>query len=301
MATLSTALASSFASTSSGAEAALTLHTTTDARAANPLLMAPSTVLLQRRFKTHTPLQVDTWQAALECSGLVERYPRLVQSVEEGFIVGVPPLSWTFVPLNSSSMKMYAEAFEKIVRHELEMEQYIGPFLRATLESLIGLFQTSPLSLTPKPKPNAFCLIQNFLYPYTSTDNYRSLNSYINSDDYPCMWATFTAISLMLSRLPSGSQVAVRDVSEAYRIISLHPSQWPGTIIRYSENDQFIVDTSAAFGLASNTGVFGHKGDALADYLRFCSMIDEKWVDDYLVSRILREHIAAHNSSGAAI
>jgi len=58
-----------------------------------------------------------------------------------------------------------------------------------------------------------------------------SNNSYINSDEFPCSWGTFSTVALLIVLLPSDSQVSVRDVAEAYRIAPVTPSQWPGLVI----------------------------------------------------------------------
>ncbi|GJE95662.1 hypothetical protein PsYK624_118480 [Phanerochaete sordida] len=213
----------------------------------------------------------------------------------------MPAISHTYAPRNSSSLDVHRVAFESIVARELSLGRFLGPFSQASIESYIGHFQTSPISLTPKPhKPDKFRLVQNFSFPHTPRNGTRSLNSFVSSDDYPCTWGTFNTTALMLSRLPPGSQAAVRDIAEAYRNLPLHPSQWPGAVVRYSDADEFLLDTNTAFGFTSNAGVFGYPGDALSDVLRFVGMLNEKWIDDYLVARILCAHIDAYNASNAA-
>ena len=75
-------------------------------------------------------------------------------------------------------------------------------------------------------------------------------------------------IALIVWHLPGGSQVAVCDVAEAYRIMPIYKSQWLGTVVRTSERDEFSVDICTAFGVASNAEVYGHLADAEADVMR---------------------------------
>jgi hypothetical protein len=89
-----------------------------------------------------------------------------------------------------------------------------------------------------------------------------SINSAINSDHFPCTWGSFSVISLLLFRLPPGSQAAVRDAKEAYRTIPIKPSQWPGIVVRLQGEDRFAIDTRNCFGLASGAGCYGRIGDA---------------------------------------
>ena len=191
--------------------------------------------------------------------------------------------------------------FQKIVDHEFATGRYIGPFTCCEIEQLLGPFQTSPLSLIPKPyKPSVFRLIQNFSFPYTSSPSHTSINSYIHSDDFPCTWGTFPIFSFLVSNLPPGSQAAVRDVSEAYRTIPLHPSQWPGTVVRISNNDSFAIDTQGAFGTGSAPGTYGNLQDGGVDIMRHSGLGPiSKWVDDHVFFRLLRDHLQHYNQKRA--
>lgn len=116
-----------------------------------------------------------------------------------------------------------------------------------------------------------FRLVQNLSYPYTISNVFSnvhtSINASIDSDFFPCTWGTFTATSLLISCLPPGSQMAVRDIHEAYRTIPLVPDQWPGTVIQIAEDDQFAINLSNCFGLSSAGGVWGELADALCDIM----------------------------------
>ncbi|KAE8238245.1 hypothetical protein A4X06_0g8916 [Tilletia controversa] len=75
---------------------------------------------------------------------------------------------------------------------------------------------------------------------------------------------------------------AVRDVANAFRLVPLHPSQWPGIVVR-GLDDRFYIDQFLGFGLAPATGVWGRVADALADILRAHGIGPIlKWVDDFL-------------------
>lgn len=204
------------------------LSTSTSVQAVGRNLTELATVLSDRRTRAFTPLRAAGWATALNTAGLSQRYPSLVQNIAAGFSVGFPTISQTYSPLNHPSLITHASAFAASVTHELVTKRYLGPFSQTEVESLIGPFHTSPLSIIPKPhKPNSFRIIQNFSFPYNPVGDVSSMNAGINSDLYPCTWGTFTVVSLLFSQLPPGSQAAVRDVAEAYR--SIPPSgqaQW---------------------------------------------------------------------------
>ncbi|KAL7282059.1 hypothetical protein ACG7TL_003527 [Trametes sanguinea] len=243
-----------------------------------------------------TPLRADEWESQLRVAGLLDTYPHLVPSIRHGFISDIPSIYRTFTPLNSPSLFSPAGEFQRIIDHEFATGRYIGPFSRLSLESLIGPFQSSPLSLIPKPhKPHVFRLIQNFSFPRQPSNGISSINYHIDPANFPCTWGTFHAFALLCWRLPPGSQGAVRDVAEAYRIIPLHHSQWPGTVVRLGD-DQFAVDTCAAFGVGSHAGLYGSLADACTDIMRARGLGPmAKWVDDTVFLRIRREHLVSYN------
>ncbi|KAJ3472926.1 hypothetical protein NLI96_g13198 [Meripilus lineatus] len=242
----------------------------------------PSTVISRRRTEALTPLIAEAWRSALAAANLASKYPSIPTGIARGFHVGIPPIPTTRTPPNSPSFQEHISQFDAILSHELSSGRYLGPFPRDTVEALIGPFQSSPLSIIAKPhKPNAYRLIQNFSHPHTNLP-YPSINSAINSDDFPCTWGTFNTICVIIWNLPKNAQAAVRDVAEAYRTIPLYPSQWPGAVVRTGK-EEFCIDTAAAFGVASNAGAYGHVADAGADIMRSRGLGPiSKWVDDHV-------------------
>ena len=251
----------------------------------------------RRRTEPCTPYRADVWERKLADSGLDKRYPLLVHSLRTGFVIGMPRFLATRTPDNSPSVNQQARILENIIQDELRKGRYLGPFAQHELEAVIGPFQSSPISLVPKPhKPSVFRLVQNFSYPHTPRRGHQSVNSALQSDDFPCTWGTFTAMALLCARLPPGSQAAVRDVAEAYRTIPLHPSQWPGTVIKLVDHDQYVLDSNAAFGAAPNAGLYGGVTDAGADLMRAEGIGPiAKWVDDHVFFRIPRNCLEEYN------
>ncbi|KAF7325195.1 Reverse transcriptase ribonuclease h [Mycena kentingensis (nom. inval.)] len=156
----------------------------------------------------------------------------------------------------------------------------------------------------------------NFSYPFTPRNDHFSINYFIDSDAFPCTWGTFTCVSLKISLLPPGSQIGIRDISEAYRIVPTHSSQWPGTVVRIpaklfdlaarpeleGRDDVFAIDSNVAFGEASGGGAYGLVGDAFTDILRARGIGPvSKWVDDSCLFRIRREYLAEHNKVRAEL
>lgn len=270
----------------------------TNVRGVEPPSTEQACALSQRRLRAQTPLKHEAWFALLVRSGLLSKYPNVHIGLREGFITSLPSIVDTFIPPNAQSLYDHHSEFSCILQREFAAQRYIGPFSQRELFSYIGHFQTSPLSLISKPhKLNAFRLIQDFSFPHTPSATHKSINSQTNSDLFPCTWGTFNTIVRIVLSLPKGSQAAVRDVAEAYRIIPLHPSQWNATVVRISEEDSFAIDTSTAFGASPNAGVFGGVADAGADLMRSQGIGPiSKWVDDHVFFRLPTKEIENYNA-----
>ncbi|PAV21662.1 reverse transcriptase ribonuclease H [Pyrrhoderma noxium] len=261
---------------------------------AAPPPMALPLVISKRRHSPLHPFDLSFISSILCDTPLSAKYPTILESFRSGFLLGVPPIHVTFTPPNNPSlMSLYSE-FETLVNKEFLLLHYLGPFSRVQLEQIIGPFQTSPLSLVPKPNSSKFRLIQNLSYPHLPFP-VPSINSHIDSSLYPSTFGTFLTICLVINYLPAGAQACTRDVADAYRTIPLHPSQWNGLVIKLN-HDSFALNTQNCFGLASAGGVWGQVADLLADLFRSQGIGPiSKWVDDFLFFRVPLPTLAATN------
>lgn len=122
-----------------------------------------------------------------------------------------------------------------------------------------------------------------------------SINLRINADDFPSTWGTFHTIALLISRLPPESQIATRDISEAYQTIPLHHSQWPGMVVRI-DDDRFCIDMCTCFGVSPSAGAYGSLADAGLDIFRLVGIgPTSQWVDDHLFFWIWKEYLEEYN------
>ena len=113
--------------------------------------MAPADALMLRKRQPRTPYKAEAWQQALQQTGLLPRSPTIPAGLREGFIVGYPTISRVQSPPNSTTVSLYAAEFDAIINKEISKGRYIGPLSFSDITNLIGPFQTSPLSMIPKP------------------------------------------------------------------------------------------------------------------------------------------------------
>ena len=281
--------------------AAVPLHDTTTsiiARVVDKPRMEPRHVLELRRCRPLTPYHPNAWEQFLIAAELMHVHGHVLTGLRHGFHVNFPTIISTQTPPNRDSILEHANRFAEIVSNEMEKGRYIGPFSRNLLEDLIGPFQSSPFSIIPKlGRIDKYRNIQNYSFPLRPSFAFPnpSINSYINSDDFPTTWGTFSLISLLIRRLPPDSQIATRDVSEAYHTIPLHHSQWPAAVVRIAE-DEFAVDTSNCFGSAPSAGVYGAVRNAAADIIRFHGIGPlSSWVDDHFFAWVKTCYIDEYN------
>jgi hypothetical protein len=104
-------------------------------------------VLKLRKSKALTPYNSNHWHVLLSKFGLLKKYPFLPNNLRHGFDVGIPPIYATSAPNNSPSFNTYLQQYHNIVHKEFQSGRYIGPLTKEEVESLIGPFQSSPLSL----------------------------------------------------------------------------------------------------------------------------------------------------------
>jgi hypothetical protein len=268
----------------------------TSVQGAESRLMVLRNALELKRLNAGAPYIPAAWRKHLQAARISSKFPDLPHDLQFGFDAGIPTIIKTFTPPNRPSITQHSAEFERITQIEFEKDRYIGPVSKSEVESLLGPFQTSPLHLIPKPhKPEQLRLIQNLSFPHSPSE-IPSINSAIDSDHFPCTWGSFSVISLLLSRLPPGSQAAVRDAKEAYRTIPIKPSQWPGIVVRLQGEDRFAIDTRNCFGLASGAGCYGKIGDAGTQIMRSLGIGPiSKWVDDHLFIRIRRPLLEDYN------
>lgn len=116
-----------------------------------------------------------------------------------------------------------------------------------------------------------------------------SVNAAIDSDDFPTAWGTFAQTSSAILDLPPGCRAATFDISAAYRITPVRPSQQNALCVLW--RGMVYVDRALMFGLASSAGVFGAVADMLvAIYEASGYRVLGKWVDDFFVVQLPHEH-----------
>src|SRR6202522_564144 len=188
-------------------------------------IMEHRIVLGHRKKNPLTPYKFRAWDRLLRQHNSFAKYPGLVASLQYGFDAGIRRIYETFTPPNGPSLDTLTDIYQKIVDRELHTGHYIGPLSRREVEQLIGPFQSSPLSLVPKPgKVAKFRAVHKISYPHSPTDQFLSVNYTIDPDVYPCTWGTFRTVCFTIYNLPPESQAARPLLETSQRPITPYPS-----------------------------------------------------------------------------
>jgi len=227
-----------------------------------------------------TPLDADGLEAELRQQGVLKKWSHIIDGIRNGFDVGVKTqVPCTIIHPNHTSSALDPNFISSYIQSEMAAGRYSRGFSQSELEGLIGPFCTSPLGLVRKDV-TSFRLIQDLSFP-RHNNSVPSVNSQVDSDDFPTEWGTFDTTSRLLLSLPVGCRAATFDISSAYRITPVRPDQQWALVVHW--DGKFYVDRALPFGLASSAGVFGSVADMLVALYnhshKFGPMV--KWVDDF--------------------
>jgi hypothetical protein len=212
-------------------------------------------------LKIITPFRWQAWEEELRNAGILDRFSDIVHNMKTGFPSGVPSiLCETYTLRNHMSSLLAPDQIQENIKKELAAGCYSGPFSKSELERLIGYFCTSPLGAVPKPNSDKIQLVQDLSYP-RSNAYHTSVNSEINSDDFPCKWGSFSEAYLFIAQAPLGTQAAVFDVEATFRRILMWPEDQVHGIVMWLED--FYIDHCFCFGGSSMPGIFGRIADTI--------------------------------------
>ena len=301
----STKVASSSAGISSAHMDAQAKGTTTNAQAvvAPPMELkdAPTANKLQACLQSRAlmPYKAKAWYDLLIDLGICHKHPTIIEQLTNGFCATAPTITQSFTPSNNTSTNVHCSAFDDILHKEFKKQQYIGPFTWDALEAVLRPFQSSPLSIIPKPgKPGKFHLIQNLSYPYSpQPGKLLSINAQVDPSLFPCKWESFYIACTLIYTLLQGCEGATRNIAKAHHTIPLHPSQWPALVVHVADKPTlFAVDTSLCFSYGPSARIYGAVQDAGLDILWAAGIgLLITWVNDHLFIWLPHNTITNYN------
>ena len=191
-----------------------------------------------------TPVRVD------RLDFLLTGYPDdlkhfLISGFSFGFRISYVGERQTFESRNLKSALEKPHVVLSKLNKEREAGRIAGPFTVPPFP----IFHCSPLGIVPKKDPSEFRLIHHLSYPHGS-----SVNDFIPDDCSSVSYASINDAIDVLKRTGAGCFMAKTDVKSAFRIIPIHPNDYP--LLGMKWENLYYFDRCLPMGCSSSCAIF---------------------------------------------
>ena len=191
-----------------------------------------------------TPVRIDRLTSVLrDYDPLLNNF--LIQGFSYGFHIHYSNLRSSFESPNLLSANDQPNIVTDKLHKEIEAGRVAGPFSAPPFDNSV----VSPLGIVPKKAPNEFRLIQHLSYPHEN-----SVNSGIPVDFSSVRYASIQDAIVFVKRLGVGCYLAKTDIKSAFRIIPIHPGDYPLLGMKWQGN--YYFDRCLPMGCRSSCAIF---------------------------------------------
>ena len=176
---------------------------------------------------------------------------QLINDLRHGCFIGYEGPQFSHCANNLVSAYQHPTTIDATLKKECQLGRILGPFQYPPLPN----FRTSGLGLVPKHDGGWRIIYHLFAPPY------KSINDFIDPDDYSVSYCTIDDAYDFINQLGPGTLLSKIDLKDAFRLISVHPSQW--NLLGICWKTRFYVDTCLPFGLRSAPYLFNHLSEAI--------------------------------------
>ena len=163
--------------------------------------MERCSVLASELGELPTPYIAEGFKTLLHQTGLTSRYPNIVLDITQGSPIGNPTApTETFIPKNMKTAHDMPHIIDEHIQEEISAGRMSGPFTVEEAHTIFGgHFRTTPLGLVQKEPGSAkWRLVRNA----SKKDSCGvSVNSMLNSDDFPTRWGSAWMVAQYVSIL----------------------------------------------------------------------------------------------------
>lgn len=148
---------------------------------------------------------------------------------------------------NLKSALEFPEIVTAKISKELEAGRIAGPFK----EKPFANFKISPIGVVPKKEPGEYRMIHHLSYPRNSGN---SVNENIPSEFTRVSYETVDTAVSIINQLGRGAYMSKTDIQSAFRIIPVHPDDYP--LLGFKWEGNFYFDKCLPMGAASSCQIF---------------------------------------------
>lgn len=176
----------------------------------------------------------------------------LINGFTLGFSLGCINRPLPLLSNNHSSVRLHPDIVKDKIDKEILLGRVSGPYSCPPFTS----FMCSPLGLVNKKEPNSFRLIHDLSFPLG-----QSVNAGI-PDQYSCVqYDSVETVINLVKAYGSGALMAKTDIQDAFRIIPIHPQDYP--LLGFQWNGSFYYDRCLPMGASSSCQIFEAFSSAL--------------------------------------
>lgn len=203
-----------------------------------------------------TPINITHLAAVLSTHPDPVFVDYLLSGLSQGFRVGVlSSPTVTFVAKNLQSALKEPAVVSQLIEKELSKGYIIGPFH----SSPFSVFRTSPIGVATRKYSEKKRLIYDLSAPRSGP--FSSVNSLIPSEPFSLHYASVDNAIKLIKFAGQGAWLSKADITDAFKIIPIHPSQWNMFGIRWESKLYFAVRLT--FGCRSSPCIFNSFSEAL--------------------------------------
>ena len=208
------------------------------------------------KIKPSTPINVPELGKALK------KHPNrcfvnyLITGLVQGFLAGLiwlPKMS--FFCKNLQSALKEPKVVDTLLEKEVTKGFMIGPFDKSPFSTT----RINPIGIATRKYSGKKRLIMDLSAPHN--DETRSINSLIPPELFSLCYATTDDAIKLIQKAGRGAWLAKADITDAFKVMPLHPSQWHLFGVQWREKIYFSVRLT--FGCRSSPKIFDTLSEAL--------------------------------------
>ena len=169
----------------------------------------------------------------------------LITGFKEGFKISFKGNHPCLKPKNLKSAYDHPEVIEKKIESELLNNRIEGPFDKPPFQ----LFAMSPIGVVEKKEKGKYRMIQHLSYPRGN-----SVNDGIEDANKTVYYQNIDTAMQLLKDVGKGAFFAKTDVSNAFRIIPLHPDQY--YLFGFHFRNKYYYDKCLPMGCSASCQIF---------------------------------------------
>ena len=217
---------------------------------------APLQEEMMRNLPT-TPIDIDTLVSELTNHPDKDFVSYLTNGLRYGFNTGL--LSRPQVPYickNLMTAKKDPTAVKELIHTELSKGFLLGPFERIPYQ----IYRINPVGVAQHKYSQKKRLIVDLSAPHNN-DDHPSLNSLIDKESHSLQYVKIDDAIKIIKQLGPGALLIKTDISDAFKLLPIHPDLWPFHGI--SHDGFYYFYTRLVFGSRSSPKIFDTLSEAI--------------------------------------